>query len=115
MLRLIKGLALFFIVIVPVIAIAVANRHKVELVLDPFSPQNPAISVSLPLFAYLFAALMIGLLLGGVATWLSQGKWRRSSRKQTAEANRWRLEADQLKRQLEANTQPQLPAASMRR
>lgn len=111
MLRLLKNLALFFLIIVPAIALAVANRHQVELVLDPFTPQNPALSISLPMFAYLFAALISGLMLGGIATWMNQGKWRRTSRKQTAEAARWRLEADQLKRQMEAETQPKLPSA----
>lgn len=109
MLRLIKALALLFFVILPALAIAVANRHNVELVLDPFSPKEPALAVNLPLYVYLFVAVILGLVLGGMATWMTQGKWRRASRRQTAEANRWRSEADQLKRQIEAAEQPALP------
>lgn len=111
MFRLFTRLAIFVLIILPAMAIAVANRHHVELVLDPFAPKNPALSISLPLFVYLFAAVAFGLLLGGIATWLTQGKWRRGTRQQTAEARRWRNEADQLKRQIEAAQHPQLPPA----
>lgn len=115
MFRLIKLLALFFLVVLPAMAIAIANRHKVDLILDPFAPQSPALTLSLPLFVYLFIALIAGLLLGGAATWISQGKWRKSSRELTAEAKRWQLEANQLRRQIEATENLQLPAAASNR
>ena len=40
--------------------------------LDPFRPETPALSLALPFYAYLFVALLIGVLLGGTAMWLSQ-------------------------------------------
>lgn len=84
------------------IALAVANRHDVSFKLDPLRPDNPAISVSLPLYAYIFAALIVGMLIGGALTWLGQGKFRRKLRERTHDAYRWHSEAANLKREIKA-------------
>ena len=55
-----------------VIVFAVANRQPVTLSFDPFSSDAPALAVTMPLFWLLFAALAIGIVLGGVATWRYQ-------------------------------------------
>jgi uncharacterized integral membrane protein len=81
------------------ITLAVANRHAVRLVLDPFRPEAPVLSVVLPFYGFLFGALLIGVILGGTATWLSQARWRRSARLRSAEAKRWHAEADRLTRE----------------
>lgn len=81
------------------VTLAVANRHDARLVLDPFNRQSPVISVDLPFFIYLFAMLIAGVLIGGVATWMSQGKWRRVARVRTQEAMRWKAEAERLTRE----------------
>jgi uncharacterized integral membrane protein len=47
------------------ITLAVSNRHSVRLVLDPFRPEAPALSLELPFYVYLFAALVVGVMLGG--------------------------------------------------
>ena len=47
--------------------IAVANRAPVTVNLDPFSQDNPAISLEMPLYIVLFVAVLIGVLLGGFA------------------------------------------------
>ena len=65
------------------ITLAVANRHDVRLVLDPFRPEQPAISVVLPFYAFLFGVLALGILAGGMAVWMSQGRWRRTARMRT--------------------------------
>ncbi|RUV62497.1 MAG: DUF1049 domain-containing protein, partial [Mesorhizobium sp.] len=36
------------------IALAVANRDPVAFTLDPFNPGNPALTMTLPLFIFLF-------------------------------------------------------------
>jgi uncharacterized integral membrane protein len=73
------------IILVPVavliIAFAVANRETVTVSLDPFSGHDPAATVSLPLFALVIALLIIGVLIGGAASWLRQGKWRGAARR----------------------------------
>ena len=68
------------IVLVPlavvIIAFAVANRRIVTVSFDPFSAGEPAASVTLPLFVLVILLLIVGVLIGGLASWLRQGKWR---------------------------------------
>jgi uncharacterized integral membrane protein len=84
---------------VVLLTLAVANRHEVRLVLDPFRPDEPVLFVTLPFYAYLFAVLLTGIVIGGLAVWARQMRWRRSARRQGAEAQRWRAEADRLARE----------------
>ncbi len=71
------------------IALAVANRHAVTVSFDPFSA-TAAGAIEAPLFVILIAAIIVGVLLGGFFTWLSQGKHRRALRESRAEAARLR-------------------------
>jgi uncharacterized membrane protein YciS (DUF1049 family) len=64
-----------------IVAFAVANRHQVTISFDPFAADEPAASVTLPLFALVIILLIFGVLLGGLATWLGQGKWRGAARR----------------------------------
>ena len=79
-----------FLAAVLLVTIAVANRHTVTLVLDPFNPDNPIISLPGQFFLFLFGMLIAGVVLGGVASWMGQGKWRRTARQRTQEAMRWK-------------------------
>lgn len=99
MLRRIAWILVAFPAAVVLVTLAIANRHNVQLVLDPFRPENPALSLMLPFYAYLFGALVAGVVLGGFATWLTQRHWRRSARVKTHEARRWHAEADRLTRE----------------
>ncbi|PPD28626.1 MAG: hypothetical protein CTY20_09205 [Hyphomicrobium sp.] len=96
------------------ITLAIANRHAVRLVLDPFRPEAPAISLVLPFYAYIFGTLMIGVLLGGTAVWLGQGRWRRTARNRSQEAMRWQAEADRLARERDATISAQPRDAASR-
>ena len=73
------------IVLVPltvvIIAFAVANRQIVTVSFDPFSAGEPAASVTLPLFVLVILLLIVGVLIGGLASWLRQGKWRQTARR----------------------------------
>ncbi len=86
------------IIVVPpagvLVAFAVANRQAVTVSFDPFSSAAPAYAVTLPLFTVIFVVLIIGVLLGGVAAWLRQGKWRRSTRRLEAEVRSLQIEID---------------------
>jgi hypothetical protein len=84
------------------VALAVSNRQPVTLVLDPFRPETPALSIDLPFYAYLIGALVVGVILGGVATWMGQSRWRQTARTQGRRAARWQAEADRLAREREA-------------
>jgi uncharacterized integral membrane protein len=78
---------------VVLVALAVANRAPVAFTLDPFNPGNPGLTVNLPLFIYVFAAMAIGLILGSFATWLRQGYYRKLARKRGAELSEARKAA----------------------
>lgn len=79
---------------VVLVVLAVANRAPVRLSIDPFNPGSEALSIDLPLFFVAFGALAVGVLLGGVAVWLRQGRYRRSARREHNEAVRWQREAE---------------------
>lgn len=113
MLRRILWLLVGFPVGAVLVALAVANRHAVRLVLDPFRPETPAISIEAPFYAYLLVALTLGVVLGGVATWMTQAKWRRTARTRATEAARWHSEADRLVRERERTAPPDTKALSL--
>ncbi|ODT48281.1 MAG: hypothetical protein ABS74_19190 [Pelagibacterium sp. SCN 63-126] len=79
------------------IAFALANRHLVSVNLNPFAPTLEAgvDGYGIPLFVVLYAVLLIGVLMGGVASWFAQAGHRRRER-------HWRREAQQLSQELEA-------------
>jgi uncharacterized integral membrane protein len=89
-------------VAVILLTLAVINRHGVRLVLDPFRPDEPVLSLVLPFYVYLIGMLLIGIVIGGLATWVTQARWRRTARRRTAEAHRWQAEADRLMRERQA-------------
>jgi uncharacterized integral membrane protein len=84
------------------VLLAIANRGPVVLSLDPFSKETPALAFTAPFFVYLLAALMLGVLIGGAATWLKQGYHRRNERQFKREADQLRTEAERLKSTLPA-------------
>jgi uncharacterized integral membrane protein len=99
-------MAKFFklLVVIPValvgLAFAVANRHLVTVSFDPFAGTDiSSPQITAPLFFVLFLALMLGVVVGGIAAWLAQGKKRRQAREAKAEAEKWRVEADRFKAQ----------------
>lgn len=81
------------------VTLAVSNSHRVRFVLDPFRPENPALSLDLPFYIFMFAALIVGVVLGGIATWMAQAHWRRLARRRGADAVRWQAEAERLVRE----------------
>jgi hypothetical protein len=56
----------------------------------------------MPFYAYLFIALLVGVLVGGTAMWFSQARWRKHARQQGRAATRWHAEADRLTRERDA-------------
>ena len=99
MLRRIVWLLVAFPAAAILVTLAVANRHAARLVLDPFRPEEPVLWIDLPFYAYLLIALVIGVALGGTATWMTQSRWRRTARRRAQEALRWQAEADRLSRE----------------
>jgi hypothetical protein len=97
MLRRIVG----WIVLVPLclvlIVFALANRQLTVVNFNPFiSPDALAApAVGMPLFLVIFGVLLIGVVLGGIASWFAAGQIRRDRR-------RWQREAERLSRELGA-------------
>jgi uncharacterized membrane protein YciS (DUF1049 family) len=69
-------LILFLIGVVVIVDLAVANRHPVELSFWPL-----AYAVTLPLYALLLIVMALGVILGGVAAWLSRSAKRSETRR----------------------------------
>jgi hypothetical protein len=99
---------------VVIVFISVANRGPATFSLDPFGAASPALSLTVPLFVLLFAALALGLVIGGIATWLGQHKWRRAARAERANAAELRRDVDSLRERLIATTTA-LPALQKER
>jgi uncharacterized integral membrane protein len=95
--RLIAAIILVPLAVV-IIAFAVANRQIVVVSLDPFSAEHPAASLTLPLFALVIVLLVLGVLIGGIAAWLRQSKWRRTARRLEREMADLHLEIEAIKR-----------------
>jgi uncharacterized integral membrane protein len=107
---------LAIVILVPIavllVALAVANRQPVVLALDPFSPAEPAASVVLPFYLFLLAALILGVLIGGIASWLRQGRHRRQERRLRAELARRERETEDLRRRMADGRAPVAEATS---
>jgi uncharacterized integral membrane protein len=88
---------LIVVIVIPIavvlIALAVANRGLTAFTLDPFNPGNPALTLNVPLFVLLFAAVALGMILGSLATWVKQGRYRRIARQRTIEVDAARANA----------------------
>jgi uncharacterized integral membrane protein len=94
------------------ISLAVANRQSVVVSFDPFDPVHPALTRALPLYLLMLMLLIGGVLVGGSAAWLRQGKWRRAARLADAQSRELRGEVDRLRRRLGSASLPAHPLAA---
>lgn len=81
---------------VMIVLLAIANRAPVQISFDPVSADG-AYTFTVPLFVGLIGALMVGIVFGGIAVWLGQGKHRRAARLAQRDANDARAEVNRLK------------------
>lgn len=86
-------LLLLLVIGIPVVAIALANKQMVQISADPFGDASKALSLSLPLFLIIFGALIVGMVIGGLLTWIGQGKHRRAARMARADAANLRAQS----------------------
>ena len=80
-----------------VIALAVANRHETVVSFDPTTTVDagPAVAATLPVWILLFGVLVLGVVVGGIAAWASQHRYRAEARSKRREANHWHSKADE--------------------
>jgi uncharacterized integral membrane protein len=93
LLRKIVAIVILLPLAIVMIAFAVANRQIVTVSLDPFGGSDSGLA--LPLFVLVILLLIIGVLIGGLAAWVRQGKWRSAARRgeRQLQALRKKLEA----------------------
>jgi uncharacterized integral membrane protein len=95
------------------VVFAVANRHQVTVSFDPFNSSDPALGFTLPLFVVIIAAVILGVVAGGSATWFGQGRWRRAARRHEADARDLRTQLADVRAQAMSQRQPTSPLAAL--
>jgi len=89
---------LAYLVLIPlaviIVMFAVANREVITVSFDPFDAVHPAYALKLPLYALIFALVAVGVVVGGIAAWLRQSRWRMRARHAEAEARDLRNRLD---------------------
>ena len=96
---------ILLLILVPVgivfVTFIVTNRHEATVLFDPtldvtdLTSAGPyGLYAALPLSVWLFLSLVAGVLLGGFAVLLSQGRYRREARAKRREADEWHRRAD---------------------
>ena len=100
---------ILILIVVPltviIVAFAVTNRQLVTVSFDPFSSTDPAYAATLPLFVLIFVLMIFGVLIGGIAVWIRQTKWRRTARKLDGEVRTLHQEMDAIRRRFAAGQQ----------
>ena len=82
------------------VALAIANHQPVTVSFNPFDSSDPDLAVTVPLYLVGFTVLIAGVVVGGIAAWLKQGKRRRISTRLAAENVVMRGELAYLKGQM---------------
>src|ERR1700722_16314108 len=105
---------------VVLVVFAVANRHLVTVSFDPFNSNDPALGVTMPLFAVIIAVAILGVVAGGSATWFGQRRWRRAARQHEADARSLRAQladwrASALSQQRDSTPPTTVPQVGYRR
>ncbi|QGM97694.1 lipopolysaccharide assembly protein LapA domain-containing protein [Methylocystis parvus] len=79
---------------------SMANRGPVKIGLDPFAASDAAAPyIEAPLFLVVLASMAVGVLAGGVSSWLGHLPVRRAAKIARTEAKKTRLEIEKLRQQ----------------
>jgi uncharacterized integral membrane protein len=105
--RLLNWLVLLPLAILLVL-FAIANRNGVILSFDPFEGKESPLTISLPLFIVIFAALIFGILIGWLISLARQWRLWRAARAAENELARTKAELESLRRP--EPPRPELPS-----
>ncbi|WP_182084220.1 lipopolysaccharide assembly protein LapA domain-containing protein [Aureimonas sp. ME7] len=108
---------LSFLVLAPLaillVVFCVANRAPVPVSLDPIGTL-PQFVFAVPLFVLLIGAVILGLLLGGFGTWVTQARYRARTARRRQEVENLRHEVElsneRLRRLREEQARAPVPA-----
>jgi len=91
---------------VVLVAFALANRQSVTVSFDPFDQVDPAFALTVPLYALAMALVIAGVVVGGIASWATQGKWRQAARRAQSRAQQLSTELDRHRQRPPAASPP---------
>ncbi len=94
--------------IIVTVVFSVANRETITLDLWPFELSSPPV----PLSAALLASLVCGIVIGGLAAWLSAGGTRQRARQARRRADELEREVARLRRERAAGAPGAGPGGS---
>jgi uncharacterized membrane protein YciS (DUF1049 family) len=92
--KLVTALILVPLVVI-MVAFAVANREIVTVTFDPFDTVQPAYALRLPLYLLIIVMIALGVVVGGLTTWIKQHKWRTRARRAEADVRALREKLSQ--------------------
>lgn len=98
MIRRIVGWVVLVPLCLALIVFALANRQSVVVNFNPLAPADAAAVPGVPLFLVLFVVLLVGVLLGGMATWFAQAPHRREERALRRETERLNRDLSNMRR-----------------
>jgi uncharacterized integral membrane protein len=101
MLRKFVSWVILLLITAVVVSFAVANRNNITVNLDPVGITNPPLTASLKLWVLALGMAILGVIIGGIAVWLRQGRWRRNTRSLDREVRALRAENQDLRQRLE--------------
>ena len=95
-------LFVFLPIAIVVVVLSVAYRGSVTFSLNPLGEAGPGWSATGPFYVFLFAAVAFGIVIGGVATWFRQSRWRQAARVARADAEHLRAEVAALRQRVDS-------------
>lgn len=100
-----------------ILLFSMANREAVKISLDPFSEGDAELTFQTPMFLVVLVSMALGVLAGGLSSWLSHLPVRRDAKIARRDALKARSEMDELRSQALGSLDPgaQQPDRSLRR
>jgi hypothetical protein len=94
-----KLLSLFILgpIVVLLVALSVGNKDRITVTLDPLGATGSTLVWHPRVFELSLVLLTLGVIVGGIATWFGQAKWRRRARQLARELAAARAEAERLR------------------
>jgi hypothetical protein len=100
-------------ILIAVVLIAVANDQTVTVHFNPFDTSDPVLKIDAALYQVAFAVFVLGVVFGGLLTWL--GRFRRRARPSPRRQEAGWTPYDEAPRRADRSTPPSPAAAYLPR